>query len=286
MIVPVAQAYVADITPEGREGFYMGLFNMAMFLSLSVGPFMGGVINVHYGLASAFTAMGVMAMAAFVLSYAFLPAVQFERVKRSGKKPGSWRMILSSRSIMGLCGFRFAYTTCVGVIWCFLPLFASTRFNMNSSDIGTLVMVMVLVGGIINTPMGYVADRFNKPVLVILGGLLVVLAMVSIEWADGFLFLMISAIVFGLGGGISIPALSAMAVFEGKKTDSQGTVMSLLTMAHSMGMLTGSLIAGLTMDYFSLNHAFPFASVIMAAGILYFVWTIYTKERNVTVLID
>ena len=35
MIMPVAQAYIGDITPKGREGFYMGLFHVSMFLSLS-----------------------------------------------------------------------------------------------------------------------------------------------------------------------------------------------------------------------------------------------------------
>jgi len=32
MIMPAVQAYVGDITPSGKEGFTMGLFNMSMFL--------------------------------------------------------------------------------------------------------------------------------------------------------------------------------------------------------------------------------------------------------------
>ena len=38
MIMPVIQAYVGDISSPGREGFIMGLFNMSMFLGLSLGP--------------------------------------------------------------------------------------------------------------------------------------------------------------------------------------------------------------------------------------------------------
>ena len=63
-----------------------------------------------------------------------------------------------------------------------------------------------------------------------------------------------------------------MAVTEGKKVKALGSVMSLLTMAHSMGMLTGSLIAGLTMDYVDLTHAFPMGSVIMLAGTAHMLW--------------
>ena len=35
MIFPIAQAYVGDITPTGREGFTMGLFNMSVFWDLA-----------------------------------------------------------------------------------------------------------------------------------------------------------------------------------------------------------------------------------------------------------
>ena len=50
MIMPVVQAYVGDITPRGQEGFVMGLFNLAMFSGLSLGPLIGGVINDHFNL--------------------------------------------------------------------------------------------------------------------------------------------------------------------------------------------------------------------------------------------
>ncbi|MCG8472158.1 MAG: MFS transporter, partial [Desulfobacterales bacterium] len=49
--------------------------------------------------------------------------------------------------------------------------------------------------------------------------------------------------------------------------------MSLLTMAHSMGMLMGSLIAGLTMDILDLRFAFPLGATVMAVGVLHFLIT-------------
>lgn len=278
MIMPVAQAYVGDITPEGKEGLYMGFFSMAMFGSLSLGPFMGGMIHSYYGLDAAFLGMGVLAVLAFIFSYLFLPPVDQEKSTKIKKKNVSWTFILSERTMVGLCLFRFVYTTCVGVIWCFLPLFASTQFNLDSSATGTLVMLMVLVGGLLHTPMGYIADRVNKPMLIVVGGLVIVLSMVSIEWADGFSFLVVSVVLFGLGGGISLPAVSAMAVKEGKKMDALGSVMSLLTMAHSMGMLLGSMIAGLTMDYFHLNHAFPVGAMIMLGGVILFIWCMIPRK--------
>jgi len=272
MVMPVAQAYVGDITPEGKEGVYMGFFSMSMFAGMSLGPFMGGVINSSYGLDSAFAGMGILAIVAFLLSSLFLPPVDQEKTTRMKRKPDSWKFIMANKVVLGLASLRFAYTTCVGVIWCFLPLFMTIRFKLGSSASGTLVMLMVLVGAIFHAPFGYFADRTNKIMLMVVGSVIIILSMLSFGFADGFNDLLFSVTAFGIGGGISLPALSAMAVTEGKKMAALGSVMSLLTMAHSMGMLVGSLIAGLTMDYVDLSQAFPMGAVIMLFGTIFMLW--------------
>ncbi len=272
MIMPVAQAYVGEITPKGKEGFYMGLFSMAMFLSLSMGPFMGGFINRIYGLDAAFIGMGALALIAFAMSLIFLPPVSKEKNSRSGHTRVTMRSLLRDRIFLSLASYRLVYTTCVGMLWCFLPLYADASFGLGSDQIGTLVMIMVLAGGILHIPMGIIADRVTKKNLVITGGIFIVFSMLLCHRATGFYSLMTAVIVFGIGGGISLPALSALAVERGRTTQSLGSVMSLLTIAHSLGMLAGSLIAGMTMDFMELRLAFPLGALIMALGLIHFTW--------------
>jgi DHA1 family multidrug resistance protein-like MFS transporter len=272
MIMPVAQAYVGDITPKGKEGFYMGLFSMAMFLSLSMGPFMGGFINRLYGLDAAFLGMGILAVIAFVMALIFLPPVAEEKSASSRKESVPVMILLKDRLILALLTYRLVYTTCVGMIWCFLPLYADASFGLGSAETGTLVMMMVLAGGLLHIPMGIVADRSNRKLLVVAGGVFIVFSMFLCYQATGFYSLLAAVVVFGIGGGISLPALSAMAVEQGRDTQSLGSVMSLLTMAHSLGMLLGSLIAGVTMDFLELRLAFPMGALIMAAGLIHFAW--------------
>ena len=52
MIMPVVQAYVGEICPKGKEGLIMGIFNTSLFLGLSLGPLIGGVLNDHVNLES------------------------------------------------------------------------------------------------------------------------------------------------------------------------------------------------------------------------------------------
>lgn len=74
-------------------------------------------------------------------------------------------------------------------------------------------------------------------------------------------------IIFGVGGGIAVPAVMAMTVIIGRRTDSMGSVMAILTMGHSLGMLMGPILAGIMTDVFQLRLAFTGGTVMMVAGI-------------------
>ncbi len=266
MIMPVAQAYVGDITPEGREGFSMGLFNISVFLGLSIGPFLGGGIKDIWGLDAAFAIMGGLAFVSFLLCGLLLPPVASEHSVVAKANGGSLRLLAGDRIIRGIFIFRLAYTTCIGVVWAFLPVYADTDFSLSSTAIGILVMLGVSISGILHLPMGIVADRRDKRILIGAGGIIVAIAMVLVGTARGFWDLFCANIVFGIGGGIAIPSLMAIAVIQGNRRSAMGSVMALVTVAHSLGMFAGSLLAGFMMDGFGLRYAFFAGAVAMAAG--------------------
>lgn len=270
MIMPVTQAYVGDITPVGNEGFSMGLFNLSVFFGLSIGPLAGGLIKDTYSLNAAFGCMGFFAFIAFGMALIFLPPTTQELTRNYGRTPAAWNILLKDPNITGLIFFRFAYTACIGIIWSFLPVFAESEFSLSSTRIGILVMLGVFISGVLQTPMGYLSDRFNRKAMSILGGLLTCYAIFSMGWAEGFYDMFVSNVLFGLGGGISMPAITALAVVEGNKAESMGSVMGLLTMGHSLGMLAGALAGGFMMDLFNLRQAFYLGSAIMALGVFIF----------------
>ncbi len=270
MIMPVIQAYVGDITPQGREGFVTGVFNMSLFFGLSLGPVVGGVISDRFNLQSAFVCMGLLALVGFGLCLRLLPATQDEQGLRRGQQPLQWRSILSDRAIAGLFAFRLAYTAGIGIIWGFLPVLAATEFSLTSSQIGVLVMLGVLVSGLIQAPMGYLADRISRKAMVVAGGALAGLSILCFQWAKTYELLFIASIGFGLGGGIAMPAVMAVAVLKGSQTQSMGSVMAILTVAHSLGMLAGAVIAGMMMDWFGLRMAFRFGAIVLFGGVVMF----------------
>jgi len=265
MMMPVAQAYVGDLAPEGSEGLTMGLYNISLFIGMSFGPLIGGYINDHFSLRGAFAAMGIMSVIGFFLSLFFLPPTRTERMTGHEKQPASWLELIIDRHMAALFLFRFGYASGIGVIWGFLPVFADTEFALSSSAIGLLVVLGVLISGLLHGPMGYMADRVNKRFMVLTGGAVTACAIYSYDLAHGFWGLFFANTFYGFGGGISMPALTAMAVIKGNKAGAMGSVMGLLMMAHSLGMLVGAVLGGLIMDTVSLRYAF-----VMGAGLIAF----------------
>lgn len=281
MILPVTQAYIGDITPKGDEGTSMGLFNMSVFIGLSIGPLMGGVISDRFGLDMAFCCMGGLALMGCFLSLFLLPPRKAERVAVGQRAPVAWKALLTDGNVMGIFFFRFSYTTCIGMIWGFLPVYADGMFSLPSSLIGVLVMAGVFTSGLIHVPMGVMADRFNKSILAICGGLTVALAVYSFRWAGSFWELFMANVLFGLGGGVAMPSLMALAVVAGAETEAMGSVMGVLTLAHSLGMMSGALIAGVVMDLSALENAFTWGALIMVLGVLMFGHAVFKKNNSV-----
>ncbi len=279
MMMPVLQAYVGDITPEGREGFTMGYFNLATFAGLSLGPLLGGVISDNWSIDAAFVMMGLLALFGFLACALLLPPTQSESALRRGLPPIAWGRLAQDAVIRGLFTFRLAYTAGIGVIWGFLPIYADQRFQPGSAAIGLLIMTGVMASGLFQVPMGYLADRVNKSRMVVVGGILAAAALMGFTWADSFATMLLGSLFFGMGGGVAMPALMGLAVKKGAAIDAMGSVMSVLTLAHSLGMLTGALLAGCAMDWLHLTWAFPVGAGLMAAGIVAFCWWIPDGAR-------
>jgi predicted MFS family arabinose efflux permease len=233
---------------------------------------MGGLIKDWINIQASFTGMGILTLLGFLLCLFMLPG---ERVKKSndpgaGKKPADYMDLIKMPSVFSIFAFRACFTTCIGITWTFLPLLADARIGLSSSAIGLVVMVNVLISGLLQAPMGYAADRFSKRSLTLFGGFLALGAMLCLDHAESFAQLMVINGVLGLAGGISLPAIMAIGVIEGRKSGAMGSIMGLLALGHSIGMLAGPLLGGLLLDFFNFGTIFLSGATVMALGITVF----------------
>ena len=284
MIFPVAQAYVGMITPKHKEGFIMGLFNISLYGGLSFGPIVGGVVKDLLNIQFSFLTMGAFTLLGFALCLLLLPSEKDVAGKGATrrKKPVRYLRLIKEPSVFSLFIFRFCFTAGIGFIWAFLPLLASTRLHLSSSSIGFVVMISVLVSGVFQVPMGFLADRISKKFLITLGGILGAASLYLVQAASTFGELFLASGLFGLAGGIAFPALMALGVIEGRRLEAMGSIMGLLAMAHSLGMLIGPLLAGLIIDLSSFSMVFIMGTLILVTGSFIFITMHRASHKQVT----
>ena len=269
MIIPIAQAYIGHISPEGEEGKWMGYFNAAFFSGIGFGPLMGGVLTDHFGMNVAFSAMGGLNLLAFLIAVLFLPEIRHRKMETSAHL--SFRKMGKSGMVKGLFSFRLSFSLGMGAFACFLPIFAAVYIGLSPTLIGVLVAVNILLMSLLGAATGKIADRFNKRVLIALGSLTNLTFLALIPLGGNFWQLLGICALGGLGGAIAMPAASALTVEEGRRFG-MGSTMGIFAMAFSIGMAIGPLLSGVIADLVSINSVFYFGAIMGLIGTGLFIW--------------
>lgn len=269
MILPVAQAYIGDIAPEGKEGTWMGYFNAAFFAGFGIGPLMGGILTDYFGMTTAFSAMGGLNLLAFLVAIIFLPASKLERTAASPAT--SFKEMSSSGIVKGIFSFRLVVALSRAIFATFVPIFAAFYIGLSPTLIGIILTVNILLMSLVQVYTGNIADRFNRNALVTIGSLISVSFLALVPLAHSFWQLLGLAALSSFGHALSLPAVLALTVGEGKKFG-MGSTIAISQMAMSIGMALGPLLGGVILDYLNVSSVFYFAAVIGLAGTGLFIW--------------
>jgi len=268
LILPIAQAYVGDISPPGEEGKWMGYANAAFFSGFGFGPLIGGVLSEHVGMYAAFLAMGVLSLLAFTITIFFLPSI---KPKQSTTSYPSFGEMSRSGMIIGLFSFRFTLTLGRSIFFIFLPILATYSLGLRPSLVGILLAVNILLMSLLGIPSGRIADRLSRRFLVVVGCLVSSIFLMLVPLGNTFGLLLVLAVLGSVGNAIAIPAASALVVEQGKKYG-MGSSIALFSMAFSIGMVVGPITGGVIADFTGINSAFYFGAVITLVGAGLFTW--------------
>jgi len=271
MILPIAQAYIGDLSPEGEEGKWMGYSNSAFFGGFGFGPLLGGVLATQWGMDLAFITMGVLNLLAFVIAVIMLPRSDVR--KMAAAPPLSFLDMRRSGNMAGLLSFRLAIALGRSSFFTFLPLFVAMGLGLPENLIGILISVHVLLTSLLGIPGGKVADIFNRRALVIIGCLVIFAYLLLIPFSPGFWSLLALCVLGSIGSAIATPAVLALTVEEGRKYG-MGSAIAAITMALSIGMALGPILSGALVDMTDINAAFYFsAGLSLVGGVLFVFFT-------------
>lgn len=264
MVVPVAQAYIGDISPKGREGTTMGTFMVSLFTAFGIGPLLGGPLADRFGMGAPFYAMGTLTGVALILALLFLPELGLHRER--WHKRAHVKDVLRDPLVLAATLFRTAISFGRGLVIPFLPFVAEER-GASLSVIGVLLATNILLAGFMQIPFGKLADRVSKPLLMGLG----IAASASVIFAIPYCTTVKSLFALQTATGISLalglPAALAVAARCGDRFNGMGTVMSVFNSGMSIGLIVAPLVGGFVAARLGLDVVFKGGALVVLAGL-------------------
>jgi len=264
MILPIAMAFIGDISPPGKEASYMGIITVALFLGFGGGPILGGITKDLFTIEADFMVMGGLCLIAFFLVLIYLPRSSSIH-KNAPPLDIPFTTMLQSRSVMGICFYRFASAFCRGSIMAFLPLYAHNALKLNGSQIGLVTASSILLTAVLQLPFGKLADRLNRKMLVLWGSILYFSIIPLIPYTLNFSQILLLNIILGFFGALSLPAASAMILREGKQFG-MGSTMAIFNVAMSAGLAVGPVVSGIILDLLGLPEVFYCCTILGLLG--------------------
>jgi len=268
MIMPIVMAYIGDLAPQGQEGKYMGMLNIAIFAGIGLGPVLGGIFRDTIGINSAFYAMSALTAASLGLVLILLPPDRSDR--EIGLTAGlltTLRQMLHNSRVVGMLLLRIASMIVMIPTMGFLPILMDRLMGATGIEIGIVISTRTIVDAGLQIPFGRMADHYNKVALLLIGCSIASAALFVVPFANSFLQLVGLFAIIGIGEALIWPTLGAIAVEEGHHYG-QGSMMGIFNMAMSAGILIGSLLAGSLMDLLGLKYVFYIVSVILILSAL------------------
>lgn len=271
MITPIAQSYVGDITPQGKEGKYMNLFYMSFFGGQAVGPALGGYLADRFTITTPFYALTVMSVIALILVYFLVPESPETPRKRQHRQMVPFRTIFRNvlgdfqmQGIMALMSsrgfYRWGFNT-------FFPVLAIMNMALSKTQVGIVLSFYMVAGAIIQFPAGLLSDRFirYRKEILFAGAFFSPFMMFLVPFTSNFYLLILITLVMGLFSAFSRASAITIRTERGR-VYGMGAVTGAFTTSISIGQVAGPLAFGGIADLLKLTDAFYIGGAVGLIG--------------------
>ena len=143
--VPVAQAYVADVTTPNQRLRYLGLLGAAAGIAFILGPAIGGILSDLFGYGVPSFLASALAFTNLVLAYFLLPEPSSFNIKKTVVSFGALLDVLRKRKIVLLLAIYFLFFVSFVFLQAALSPWLQTVFGFGSLQTG---LVFFFIGGV------------------------------------------------------------------------------------------------------------------------------------------
>lgn len=268
---------LADISTPPQRGRMMSIYQGTFLFSVGIGPFPGGLLAQHFGLAVPFASYAVACGAAGLLAWLVVPETRaFSHAHHGGGAPSAvpftkqMRMLLSSTGYLMVClvGLVNAIVR-TGGLFNVVPLLAASKLGLGPGEVGGWLALGSLLGLAASYPAGVLADRHGRKPIIVPSALLTAFAFVIYCWAPTLTWFAVACVVWGVAAAVNGAAPSAYAA-DNAKPGMNAAAMSGYRMISDVGYVIGPILLGLVVDWQGAEAGLLCAAFLVGgAGLLF-----------------
>ena len=282
MMLPMVMAYIGQISPLGKEGFYMGIYNTANLIASGIGPQTATILASAYSKKSCF----VVSLALSVISFLIVIALHKSKTLNSENKNSNSNTkissikLLTNHRLLALSSINIASAFIITLISFFFILFTPQK-SISLVFTGFLISIYNVVGGFAQIPMEKFSDKFNKCNLVLFSGIIVSLLLILFPYINNLSLMILLMLLLAVVSAAFVSASSALSTILGR-TVGMGSTMGFLGTANSVGMVLASVFLSVASDLFGLNSLFYLSSAVILICTLLFAFFWKNKKDEAT----
>lgn len=262
--IPAATALVAASTPQPRMAYALGMLQMAIFTSQTVGPVVGGLMAEAFGFRLTFALGGLMYIIPFLLILFFVEE-HFERPDPAQRTPyvENLRIVLRVPTMLLLIAIMFLVSSAAIFVRPVIPLVVESFTDVGVSTKSGLVFAAVAItSAVAAVAVGRVAARTGYRNALIFAALGAGIAYIPVAAANNLASLMLLMAAVGVFSGAMIPMVNALigATAPGGR---HGSAFGLVGSAQALSLALAPLLGGITANRLGIHAGFVIVGVML-----------------------
>lgn len=263
--ISASVSLVSATVPKARLGFSLGLMQVAVFLGMTLGPWIGGLLADAFGYRHTFIVGGMILLTGGILVMVGARE-RFTRPSEAAlKRSGSLRSLLSYPGFAPMLAVFFLFNFSVYVAIPILPLFIEAVGNLKvgvASTTGLLFAISGAAAAVSAAGIGYLSDSIGYKRVLVVHLLLSGILWVFHALANSVSQLMAIRLFYGLAAGGIVPTMNALVGLLMPR-DVYGKAYGLTSSMTCLGMTLGPLAGGIMASYAGYRWPFVFVSVVL-----------------------
>jgi MFS transporter, DHA1 family, multidrug resistance protein len=275
LVLTTGLIVLADISTPSNRGRMMSVYQGVFIFAVGIGPFPGGLLATHWGLAAPFLAYAVTSLLASIVAWLAIPETRparpgglLETAEVSFR--GQLRLLTVHPGFLLVSLIAFVNAVArTGALFNIIPILARDRLALDPDRIGFGLALASVVGLALAYPAGVLVDRYGRKIIIVPSTILSGVSLVLFLTAPTYAWFLIACAAWSVAMGISGAAPAAYAA-DTAPGGMNAAALSTYRMLADLGYVVGPIALGLAADLAGASAALASAAVMLTAVALLF----------------